>query len=361
VSSFSVARHKTPGGHLLLSRLTDRSGKFATRLGNDKLLAILSPTLAAYKADADYLEVLAEILVFHKPARVPVSDWLWTQDKEFLFKVLESPYFVEPGYGGSQFSDAAGVPRELTMADDMPWVYTYKQKYYVDFLVRLGAEQKVAIPAPADLRFRTLRAWLQAQTGNIGRALSSKYPQDAAAKANVYQHIADIFFFHVDRGDVVPDLGGNIGALASADPDGMRLKSDCDVLATYATRLLTGAGYRAVGYLAVVPEGPPAHAVALLAHPEVGGPAQTPAPGSGKERYHIVNNKQVTPSDAVDQEAAIKAALADALAIYAGKPAVFRVYYENATATGAMTRDLWTTQDRVRRDDLSQTPAPAAP
>jgi hypothetical protein len=362
VSAFSVGVHQTPGEHLLLSRLTDRSGAYATLLGNEKLLAALAPTLAAYKADADYQEVLAEILVFHKPGRVPVSNWLWTQDKDHLFRVLESPYFVEPGYGGSQFNDAAGKPRELTMADDMPWVYTYKQKYYVDFLVRLGAEQGVAIPAPADLRFASLRAWLQAQTGRIGQALTAKYPQDPVAKAAVYQHIADIFFFHVDRGDVVPDLGGDVSGLGAADPNGMRLKADCDVLATYATRLLRSAGFTPVGYLAVVPEGgPAAHAVALLKHAEAGGPATVPAPGTGKERYHIVNNKQVTPSDAADQEAAIQAALADALDIYSGRPEVFRVYYENATATGAMTRALWTTQASVRRDDLSQTAAPPTP
>lgn len=362
VSDFSITQHKTPGEHLLLSRLTDKSGQYATRLGIEKLLAGLAPTLAAYKADADYAEVLAEILVFHKPGRVPVSDWLWKQDKDYLFSVLESPYFVEPGYGGSQFADATGKARELTMADDMPWVYTYKQKYYVDFLVRLGTEQGVAIPAPTDLRFATLRAWLQAQTGNIGQALMAKYPQDAGAKAAVYQQIADIFFFHVDRGDVVPDLGGAVGGLDPADPNRMRLKADCDVLATYAARLLRGAGFRVVGYMAVVPEGNvPAHAVALLAHAEAGGPAKVLPPGSGDERYHIVNNKQVTPTDAANQEEAVKAALADALAIYSSTPAVFRVYYENATATGAMTRDLWTTQDRVRRDDLSRTAAPAAP
>ena len=362
VSAFSVGEHRAPSEHLLLSRLTDRSGAYATRLDKGKLLAALAPTLAAYKADPKYVEMLAQLLVFHTPGRVPISDWLWKKDKAFMFQVLDSSYLVEPGYGGSQFADANGKPRVLTMQDDMPWVYTYKQKYYVDYLVQLGAEQGVAIPAPADLRFATLRAWLQAQTGPIAQALANKYPKAPEQKAAVYQHIADIFFFHVERGDVVPDLSGALGRLGAADPNAMRLRADCDVLAIYATRLLRGSGFRAVGYLAVVPEGgQPGHAVALLAHAETDGPAKAPPPGVGQERYHIVNNKQVTPSKAATQEAAIKAALTDALAIYVSPPESFRVYYENATATGAMTQALWTTQPTTYCADLSQKALPSTP
>lgn len=363
VSDFSVGEHKTPGEHLLLSRLTDRSGAYAKLLGKDRLLAALAPTRDAYQADADYLEALAEIVVFHKPGRVPVAEWLWKDDKPLLFKLLQMPYFVEPGYGPTQFADAGGTPRELTMADDMPWVYTYKQKYYVDLLVALGAKHGIAIAAPRNLAFATLRTWLEAQTGNIGLALAAEYPQAPEQITQAYAHIADIFFFHVDRGDVTPDLAGHIGTLAAGEPASMRLQADCDVLATYATRLLRASGFTPVGYLALVPtDGNDAHAVALLQKAQPAPPAaEGEAAPAAAMRYYIVNNKQVSPNDAATKEEAIQALLADALAIYNAEPAGYRVYYEDATAaTGAMTRDLWTTQDRVRRADLGKEP-PAVP
>jgi hypothetical protein len=363
VSGFFARRKSSPGDHPLLSRLTDRSGRFARELGKDRLLATLEPTLAAYRKDADYLEDLAEILVFDPGTRVAISDWLWTADKDFLFEILETDYFGEPGYDVSQFADDQGQPRELTMAADMPWVYAYKQKYYTDFLVRLGAKHQVAIPAPASLKFANLRAWLDAQTAAIGQALAAEHPHAPERITAAYQQIADIFFFHVDRGDVVPDLGGRLGHLGPADPSGMRLKSDCDVLATYATRLLRASGFTPVGYLAVVPDSGPSHAVALLkkAQPsEAAAEGESPKPGP--DRYYIVNNKQVTPRDSAGKEAAIKAALKDALLVYDPEPASYRVYYEDAAANGAMTRALWTTAEAVRRRDLGKDPpSPPAP
>ncbi len=360
VSAWFAGSKASPGDHPMLSSLTDRSGDFAKRLGQAKLLAVLAPTLKAYRKEADYLEDLAEILVFHKAGRVAVSEWLWKEDKDFLFEILETDYFGEPGYAVNQFTDASGTPRELTMAADMPWVYTYKQKYYTQHLVALGAKHQIQIDKPADLRFATLRTWLNAQTEHIGAALAAEHPNAPDKITAAYAQIADIFFFHVDRGDVTPNLAGQLGHLGPADPSGMRLKSDCDVLATYATRLLRSAGFTPVGYLALIPATGDGHAVALLKKadpappPEPDKPAQ-PAP----ERYHIVNNKKVTPSAAPTKEAAIKAALADALRIYNSAPEAYKVYYEDAAANGAMTSDLWTTKERVRRNDLGKTvPAP---
>ena len=364
VSAYSAKAHKTPGEHLLLRRLTDRSGDYAKALGKDKLLAALAPTLAAYKADADYAVAIAEILVFHKDGRAPISEWLWKDDKHFLFTVLQTPYFVEPGYdGGEQFAEAGSTTqgRALTMAADMPWVYTYKQKYYVDLLVALGAKHKIAIPAPASLAFASLRTWLEAQTGNIGQALAAEYPQAPEQITQAYARIADIFFFHVDRGDVVPDLAGHIGGQAAADPSSMRLKSDCDVLATYAVRLLRSGGFTPVGYMALIPGGKlPGHAVALLKKAQPTAPAaEGQAPTAPVDRYYIVNNKRVTPFDGPNKEAAIRALLANGLATYGAEPESYRVYYEDAAADGAMTRTLWTTQDSVKRADLGKDP-PAA-
>lgn len=359
LSTFFTSRQASPDDHPLLTLLTDKSGAFAKKLGKAKLLAALEPTLAKYRKEADYLEDLAEILVFDTASRVAISDWLWKADKDFLFEILNSDYFGEPGYDVDQFMGADGKPRELTMAADMPWVYTYKQKFYTDFLVKLGAKHKIDIKAPASLKFKDLRTWLDAETEDIGKALSAEHPDAPEKITAAYEHIADIFFFHVDRGDVTPNLAGKIGHLGPADPSGMRLKADCDVLATYATRLLKSGGFTPIGYLALVPGSGPSHAVALLKKAMPGAaPAEGEAPKPGPDRYYIVNNKQVTPNDAVDKEAAIKAARDNGLTIYDPEPDSYKVFYEDANADGAMTRKLWTTEESVSRKDLGKDPPP---
>jgi hypothetical protein len=345
----------SPGDHPFLAKLTDRSGDYARSLGKAKLLAALGPTLDKYKADPNYLGDLAEILVFEPGSRAAISDWLWKADKEFLFAVLSTEYFVEPGYGGSQFTDAEGNARELTMDADMPWVYTYKQKYYTDFLISLGKKHQVTIAAPTKLGFTELKAWLDRETEDIGKALALEYPDAPEQITAVYEKIADIYFHHVDRGDVTPNLAGKLSHLPASDPKLKRLAADCDVLATYAMRLLKSSGFTPVGYLAIVPDADDAHAVALLKKALPGpNPAEGEAPQPGPDRYYIINNKQVTSKDVPSKEAAIEALRDDALLVYDGEPAAYKVYYEDATPEGAMTGDLWTTQERVRRPDLGK-------
>lgn len=362
LSTFFAARKASPDDHPLLAQLTDRSGAFAKRLGTAKLLAALEPTLTPYRKDTDYRDALAEILVFDSVSRVAISDWLWKADKEYLFEILNTKVFAEPGYGVEQLADASGKPRELTMDADLPWVYAYKQKFYTDYLVKLGAKHTIDIKAPANLKFATLKAWLDTQTEHIGKALAAEHPDAPEKVTEAYQHMADIFFFHVDRGDVVPNRAGKLGHLTADAPRDMRLKSDCDVLATYATRLLRSAGFTPVGYLAVEPDTGPSHAVALLKKAQpAAAPATGEAPVPGPDRYYIVNNKQVTPKDAADKEAAIKAARNDSLGVYDPQPNAYRIYYEDAGADGSMTKDLWTTEEIVRRKDLGKDAPAVAP
>ena len=343
VSTFFARHEASPGDHPFLDKLTDRSGDYARLLGKSKLIAALEPTLAKYKKDADYLEGLAEILVFEPGSRVAISDWLWTADKSYLFEILSSDYFVEPGYGGKQFADAAGQARALTMAADMPWVYSYKQKYYTDFLVNLGKKHKIEIAAPASLKFNDLKKWLDAETEDIGAALAAEFPNSSEKITDAYENIADIYFFHVDRGDVTPDLAGKLGHLPAAEPALMRLKSDCDVLATYATRLLRSAGFTPVGYMAIMPTKGVGHAVALLKKAPPAEPAAAGGtPKQPLERYYIVNNKQVTANDAATKEKAIQAMRDDALKIYDPVPDAYKVCYDDAATNGAMTQAVWT-------------------
>ena len=127
ISGFFVAKKVGIDDHPFLKALTDDTAKYTKALGKDKVLAIIESTLAAYKAQAAYLDTLARVLIIYTTIREDLSQWLWGQDKDYLFKILESEYFVEPGYDGTVFPDT----QPLTMADDMPWVYKYKQKYYV--------------------------------------------------------------------------------------------------------------------------------------------------------------------------------------------------------------------------------------
>jgi hypothetical protein len=265
-----------------MTRLKDRTGDFSRAMGDAKLKVVFDVIISKYRNDSTLIDDLAEILVFDPKFREPFSQWLWIKDKDLLFEILASRYFIEPGYGPTVLQDVAGAQRKLTMHKDMPWVYTYKQKYYIEHLVSLGNAYGEAIPRPKDMKLATLRTWLDDNTEKIGAALAQAYPKDPGRITGVYDQIADIFFYHVDRGDVKADRAGRLKGLEPADPRKMRLKADCDVLAAYATRLLSHSGFTPVGYLAIFPEAADGHAVALLERD--GG-------------YYIVNNKELKLTD----------------------------------------------------------------
>lgn len=314
----------------------DESG-FSKALGNEKLTAILDILVDAYKLEEELIKVLSKILVFNPWFRKSFSKWMWTKDKDFLFKVIDSEYFTEPEYGGSAFADAAGNARELTMKGDMPWVYSVKQKYYVDYLVGLSARAAIAIPRPKNLKFATLRNWLDKNTEKIGEVLNKLYAAEPGNITRVYEHIADIFFFHVDREGVNPDLKGKLGKLGPADPRKMRMKVDCDVFATYSMRILKSSGFAAIGYMAVMPDVGFGHAAALL---EKGA------------SYYVVNNKEVTKVDAKSKAEAIRKLRNDALLVWDSKPESYKIYYADAEADGAMPKALANTEESTRREDL---------
>lgn len=336
VTLFFANSGATLADHPLMTRLKDRSGDFSRQMGETKLNVVLDVIISKYRSDPNLADDLAEILVFNAGFREPFSKWLWIKDKHLLFAVLQSKYFIEPGYGPTQLSDAAGAPREMTMQRDMPWVYTYKQKYYVDHLVALGAAQGEQIPQPKNLEFATLRKWLDDNTEKIGAALAKAHPANPASVTETYEKIADIFFHHVDRGNVQADRAGKLAKLPASDPRKLRLKADCDVLATYATRLLKSSGFIPVGYLAIFPSAEAGHAVALLQK------------GS---RYYVVNNKEVSAISAATKEAAVKKLRDDALSIY-DSPTAYKIYYDDAGPGGEMTKALAEMQESTRRKDL---------
>ena len=317
----------------LIAKLTDHSGTYAKLLGTTKLLATLEPALDAFKGNPGFVDVLAKVLVFYRKFRAPFSEWLWTMDKDYLFRVLSSDYFVEPGYGGTEFPEAG----ELTMAKDMPWVYAYKQRYYIDYLIHLGAKHKIEVKAPSTHKFKAVRAWLEANTETIGQILMAEYPASPENVTKVYECMADIFFYHVERGNVTPHLGGKVSHLPPSAPAKMRLKADCDVLSTYASRLLKSAGFTPVGYMAIIPDQEDGHSVALLERDKV---------------YYIVNNKQVTQIELKELQHAIVALRDDALDIYYKKPGSFRVYYDKAMPNGSMSKELHGLDESLRRKDL---------
>jgi hypothetical protein len=346
-------KHRGLTRNPIVDKLTDKKGAFEKSLTNDQLKAVLGPIIAKYEKKAILMQLLPEVLVHKKGFRKAFSDWMWKEGKgDLLFRVLETGYFVEPGYGTEVFAEVG----ELKLDKDMPWVYANKQKYYVGYLVGIGKDTGVGIKKPKNLKFATLRKWLDDNTENIGQALAKKYPNDEARWIKVYEQLTDIFFFHVDRGDVKPDLKGKLGKLGAAKPKKLRLKADCDVLATYAMRFFFGiqdaatathVGFEPIGYMAVVPQGPDSpvgHAVALMRR-------------SGQ--YYVISNKQaikiaVTETKADGKKpAALKAMKSEAMDVYYDpKPAVVRVFYADSGAGGAMPRALADTEASTRRTDL---------
>lgn len=315
---------------------------FITKLGTtdsertSKLDAITTALISAYANDHDLIWVLSGFLFFHLPFRQPFSDKMWSSGQSYLlFKIINAQDFLEPGYGNPTWDGLT-----LTMARDMTWVYQNKQRFAVDLLVSLGERAGTPIPRPANLSFNSLRTWLEAQTETIAASAPKVYPDNKNYWFALYNFVCDVFFFHVDVGDVTPDLHGHIDHLPPGDPSGLRMKADCDVFATYGTRFLRAMGFTSIGYMGIMPVAGPVlvgHAGALL---------------QKDGAYFVVNNKEAYRVTA-DTEAAAVVRLRDELLDVLQHPTDYEVYYAPPSdATGGMSKRIRELGDDVRRRDL---------
>ena len=333
----------------IIEKLTDSSGSFEKKLSNIQLTAILRPIINAYESDAIIIEILSEVLV-HKPGyRKIFSDWMWKDKKEeLLFRILESKYFIEPDYGPTVFPEVG----ELKLEKDMPWVYANKQKYYVGYLIQLGKDGGQDIKAPKNLQLKILQKWLDEYTEAIGRALAKKYPDKPDKWIEVYEQLADIFFYHVSGRNIVPDPKGKLAKLSPGAPKKMRLQVDCDVLATYAMRFFRGVAdptnakfkpFEPIGYMAVDPTDDEGHAVAMMRRDGT---------------YYVISNKEVFKTTVVEKKKDEKKTEAKSemksialTSVYNPIPLHYKIYYADAP-DGALPKALSTTEESTRQADL---------
>lgn len=304
---------------------------------NTKLDAITAGLIDAYSNDPDLIWVLSGFLFFHRPYRQPFAEKMWRDSKSYLlFKIINSMDFVEPDYGEPTYD---GVT--LTMARDMTWVYQNKQRFAVDFLVFLADRAGTPIPRPANLTFNSLRLWLEDQTETIAATAPRVYAENKNHWFQLYNFVTDIFFFHVDRGNVRPDLHGHIGALVADQPGNLRLRADCDVFATYGTRFLRAMGFTAIGYMGIwaMTAGGDfgiGHAGALL---------------QKDTAYFVVNNKEAFRiTAATEAEAQVK--LRDSVLDILNDPDHKQIHYVAADATGGMPDVIFDRTAATRRADL---------
>lgn len=349
-----------PASVPIVQTLTDRNASVLKALNAEQTKAIIRVLFTMYGSHEAVIRAIAELLMFNPAVRVAVSEAMMSGQigsRELLFSVLKHPYFVEPDYGGGELLSAL-IPADKTaeqynagrMQTDMPWVYTYKQKYYVQYLIDLASAQSVVIPKPGKMDVATLKSWLETNTEKIGETAKKAYPSDPKAVFDIYRNIADIFFYHIphDR-NVEPNLEGKISHLKPGAPAKERFEADCDVFATYAMRLFFNAGFEPVGYLAIVPVGADisrsAHVTALMRQGNA---------------YYIINNKGVLDPKQTEakpnekkQDAlkslfklAFRDAYADPL------PTELKLYYEDAGAKGQMSQAFKNQDSTLERTDL---------
>ncbi len=344
----------------IIQTFTDGNNSPLKSLPADKTKAIFGVLATKYGTHDVLVNAIAEVLMFNPSIRNSVSDAMMSSaigSPQLLFKVLKHKFFIEPEYEGGEILKTL-IPTGMStatydaqrMTNDMPWVYTYKQKYYVDYLVDLAKGQNITIPKPTAMNFAGLKTWLDGNTEKIGQAAKAKYPSDPNAVFEIYQNIADIFFYHIphDR-DVPPDLEGKIGHLKEGAPAKKRFEADCDVFATYAMRLFFNAGFEPIGYMAYVPTGSfqarAAHVSALLRK-------------DGK--YSIINNKGILDAGVTEaktdekKDEALKSmrkkALRDA---YADPiPTELKLYYQDAGPKGQMSQQFKNQDSSLERPDL---------
>ncbi|WP_240163812.1 eCIS core domain-containing protein [Spirosoma taeanense] len=349
-----------PASVPIVQTLTDGNKSPLKSLDAARTKAILNVLIKQYGSKDSIIKAIAQVLMFNPAIRVAISDALMASQigsPDLLFKVLKQPYFVEPGYEGAELLQALLPSGKSTtdydterMKNDMPWVYTYKQKYYVQFLIDLAKGQKITIAPPAKFDAPTLRSWLESNNANIAAAAQGAYASKPADMFELYRNISDIFFYHIphDR-NVDPDLEGKISHLVPGEPSKQRLEADCDVFATYAMRLFTSTGFEPVGYLAIVPTGADK---ARAAH--VAGLVRK------SNQYYIINNKNILNPGLADTKPndkkadAIKKlysmALADAYA--SPYPTSVEVFYEDAGAKGQMSPDFKKQDRKLLRTDI---------
>ena len=345
IVAFQASSVADPASVPIVQSLTDRNANDLKKLNAVQTKALLGTLIKIYGKNDTIIQAIAEVLLFNPGIRVAISDALMKSEigsPDLLFSVLKHPYFIEPEYGARLLQ--ALVPAGKTNEDydkermktDMPWVYTYKQKYYVQYLIDLAKAQGITIPAPAKMDFSGLKPWLDTNTEKIGEAAKKAYPSNPKAVFELYQNIADIFFYHVphDR-DVEPNLEGKISHLQPGDPSKERFEADCDVFATYAMRLFYNAGFQPVGYLAIVPDGAfsarAAHVAGLMRKDNA---------------YYVINNKGILDPKQTETKAdekkedAIKAMFKLALRDAYGDPLPTerKIYYQDAGIKGQMTK-----------------------
>jgi hypothetical protein len=338
---------------------TNHNASVLKLLKADQTVAIFKVLLARYGGHDTIIEAIAEVLMFNPAIRNSFSDTLMAGtigSPEIMFKVLKHRYFIEPEYGASFLS--ALKPATMTdeeyekkrMKDDMPWVYTYKQKYYVQYLIDLAKGQGITIAAPTAMTFAGLKSWLEANTEKIGEAANKKYAADPGAIFEIYKNIADIFFFHIPHErDAVPDLEGKISHLKEGEPSKKRFEADCDVFATYAMRLLNSGGFEGIGYVAFVPQGADASRAAHIG-------ALVRKAGT----YYVINNKGILETGI--SEATPDAKKTDALkalrrlafedAYGTPRPKDVKIFYGDAEAKGKMSQLFKNQDSALERTDL---------
>lgn len=250
--------------HGLLTALGD-DGKYAAKLGSGKVNAALKTIVKAYAADAALPEKLANILRFFPAARADFADWMMADKslQPLLRTVSDNAYFNE----GMKDKNTNVV----TMPDDPSkgWAVGNRQRLTIEDVMGLLNAAGAAVTAPTARDINTLKAWLEANTENIGAALAKQYPGNAAKAEAMYTQIVEAFMWHVPadtKEDVAPEKNGHITGLSAAGPQSKQLKVDCDVLATYGVRLLVASGFTPIGYMAIKPKDKKrlSHAMALL-------------------------------------------------------------------------------------------------
>ena len=345
ITQFYAAASKAIADHPVATLLMDHTGDYGKALGTEKLKAVLDVFVTKYGKDPDFVELMSHVFVFNTASRPALASWLTSQGKgDVLYKILRGPFFADEDQDNRvQFEDKSTNPSGVkSLSDaDKTWAVAEKQKYLVDRIVTLASAQKITITKPANMQFATIRTWLDANTEKIGQALSAGSADDAA---QMYRDMADAFFWHIppNGADVKPDLKGKVGKLQEGDPQKSRLKSDCDVLASYAMRLLTSSGLTPVGYMAIKPPpGRDGHAMALMMKGTT---------------YYAVSNKtieKIDPAKAKTLNDALRALRDYGIDEAYGdpKPDAYEVYW-STSANGDLDQKLVDADASLERKDL---------
>jgi len=267
--------------------LTNQASEVRLNLSTAKTKSEFNPLIASASNLADSLISALQIANNPNPAQGALSKDDAREGLKYLVRGLITPYSdntISPEDLKGLIEKAVDI---VSKSNDSEVLSAFTSQLIAIFrgvdsqqrLIQLLATLVKEKIAPPGINENSAK-WLDKNTNTIGKIFQKLNEMKCLEGIEVAlsHQLLNQYFEHVEDRDVKPDPSGNVSF--QTVNTAKEIEADCDVYATYATRLLRQQGWQTVGYLVIVPhekkidyptQDRDAHAVALAKKPNLNG------------------------------------------------------------------------------------------